>query len=195
MLLPIVSHAPVLLLQITTQQHAEPFFTNDLAGLLKVIGTFGSMLVVFLTALFKLVFHKTNADVVDIRKDVDGVGKRIDDVERQQLGCSTEVSALTARLAVHEGTVSNVQREQGSLGSSVEAMRKQSTELQRDIMSAIIEGNRQVNESIAGIRVEVARLDERGQLSHSLSQIADSMRERERERERERARRDNPDRD
>lgn len=159
------------------QSPPDPFFTNDGVGVLKLLSFGLFILVPLLAVVYRLSFNKTNDDLVQVRSDVNGLGQRVSSAEHAQSGCQGQVATLANELARYEGAVAGVQRDHGALAASVDAMRKQSAELQHDILQTIIEGNRQVNESIMSVRLEVAKIQTAQDVAETIGgKIADALR-------------------
>jgi DNA anti-recombination protein RmuC len=162
----------------------EPFYTNDLLGVLKLLGTVIVVGGVIGGLIIRLVFNTTVQKQADMQRDIDGLGKRVTEQATQCTQNSTEVRALAAGLARHEGVVSSVVAGHAELKATVEAMRSQSAEQQRDILSAITASAGQFQTALADVRVELAKQGERSNIGKTLAEgfheIAEIMRERDR---------------
>lgn len=158
-----------------------PIFSNDLPGFFKLLLLAGGIVGAVATLVVKLVYSSTAKRQDDMQRDMDGLGKRLNEEAASRGECTASVSSLTDRMTRHESVVNNVVAGHAELKATVNAMASQSAEQQRDVMAAILATGQQFNSAFTDLRVDVAKLSERNRvgdtLAEGLSEIAKIMRE------------------
>jgi hypothetical protein len=171
----------VLLATLQAARPADPFFSNDIAGVLKLLTTVVVGAGIIGGILIRLVFISTNKRQDDMQRDMDGLGRRLNEEATARAECTTALRELGDRVTRNEGTVGAVVAGQAELKATVEAMRSQSAEQQRDIMTAIMQTGQQFNTAFTELKVEVAKQGVRNELGAVLAEgfgtIAQIMRE------------------
>lgn len=166
-----------MLLQAVVQQAqtVQPFFTNDGIGLVKIFALVFSIVGPLLALVYKLTFNETREKMGDMRRDLDGYGERVNKVELQQRGCDTKVGAMEQAQTRLDAAMQTTKVQMAEIRTSLNDMRQQQTELQRDIMSAIVEGNRATEKQLTDLKVDVARLHERAKLGEAMALLIERM--------------------
>lgn len=142
--------------------YAEPFFTNDGIGLIKLFGVGIMLIAPVLGVVYKLTFNQTREDVKGIKRDVDGQGRNFNEMQLAARGCETRIGTLEREHVRMDDSIKQTVALQAEMRASLQAMANAQTELQRDIMSAIsVQGTASL-EALHDLKIEVARLDERG---------------------------------
>lgn len=136
-----------------------PLFSNDLVGFIKIIaiivGTvsipIGSVIIVFLKKAEndRVAQIETSllAKVAQLKSDLDGVGGRVGQNEKEVAEVRVEVRALTSQIA----------------------------ESQRDILTALQASSEAQLRASSDIKVDVARLQERNDLGRCVSEFGKSI--------------------
>jgi chromosome segregation ATPase len=170
-----------LLLVLQAVVANDPFFSNDIKGLIRLGGLVISILGPVFFVLFRLVFNTTNDKVKNLEESLNGYGKRLATQEAAQNSCSTEIATFRTDKARTDAEIRNMAISQAELKVKVEEMSRQQSELQRDVMSAITATGTQLTAAMTELKIEVARLTERNKFGDALSEIADIMRDSRRE--------------
>lgn len=170
---------PVVAALLALQQSVrDPFFTNDIAGVLKFVGILATVVLMPLgTVLYRLVFNRTNEEQKDLRRDVDGLGSRLNRHEQSVTACDAKVGEVLRQMEVHAATVGAVQTAQGELKAAVESIARSQNQLSRDTLEAIAASGQAVQTSVGALAVQVARLEERSRLAEALGEITTALRE------------------
>jgi hypothetical protein len=158
---------------------AEPFFTNDLPGFLKIVAVYGSTVGIILAARVKLAFNAHTKRVDQQETQLNGLGGRLTEAETAQTTCTTRVGEIARAVAVQHAELAAVQRELGEHGSAIASFQRVQNEQQRDIMDAITASGKAIAKEITDVRIEMARLDERGKFGEAISELAHAMRDRQ----------------
>lgn len=121
----------------------EPLFTNDMTGLLKILSVLFVSILLPLAALV-VYFLKRGPDMQlsALRTDMNGLGGRVGMVETGLATTNERVNGVYSAIA----------------------------ESQRDIMSAITASGKAQTDATHELAVEVARLQERSDIGHNLSE-------------------------
>lgn len=127
---------------------ASPLFTNDLVGFTKIIGLLLTLVLLPLAALV-VYFLKRGPDgaINDFKVSLNGLGERVNAVERENAKLGTAVSALQTSIS----------------------------ESQRDIMEAIRASSEAQIKAVHSVELQVARLQERNDLGDALVTFSKSI--------------------
>jgi chromosome segregation ATPase len=158
-------------------QSDAPFFTNDLAGFLKLAGVYASAVGIILGALVKLTFNAHTKRADEHTTQIAEARKGLETLRTEQATCSAKVGDIGSRMAVHEDRMSAVQREQGEHASAIHSFQSVQNNQQRDIMDAITALGRAISDDIKKVEIDVARLDERGKTADAIADLAAALRE------------------
>jgi hypothetical protein len=180
----------LLALAFQTSAPQDPFFSNDIKGLMRLGALVFSILGPMFFVVFKLVFNSTNDKVKTLSEDLTGFGMRLGKQETAQTTCSAEIGAMKQTMTRHETKVEGIAISQAKVETKVEEMARQQVELQRDVMSAVTESGRQQTAAMTELKIEIAKLTERNKFGDALSEIAEILRERHKEEARAIVRRD-----
>lgn len=165
----------VLLLQAAPR---DPFFTNDIAGVLKFVGILATVVLAPLgTVVYRLVFNKTNEKVDALEAQLNGFGKRVDEYHASVTACDAKHGTLNGQVIRMEGGVQRIAEAQSALEANVGALRSQGVEMQRDIMAAITESAARTQGAVHMVELQVTRLEERSKLAEALTEITAALRE------------------
>lgn len=152
----------------SAQGPADPFFSADLIGFVRVIGVFGSMMTVIIGLVVKLTTGKFRDDLRDTRSDVAGIGKKVDEGEKEQARLDERQQASALAMAKIEAEQTAMRQAFGRLEGGIERIERAAVDLQGDIMKLITESMGRVEQQIRDLAVEVARLQERDKLAVEL---------------------------
>lgn len=156
---------------------SDPFFSNDMIGVVKLLGLIAAILIPVFWALFHLVFNTLTQRVKTVEDDLSGYGERLGRQETAQTSCTTEIGSIKADMGRQQAEVRQIGISQAKVETKVEEMARQQVELQRDVMAAVTESGRQQTSAMTALQIELAKLTERNKFGDSLSEIADIMRQ------------------
>lgn len=156
-------------------QSSQPFFSNDLQGFLKFVG---SSLIV-LGPVYGLVIwwlrRGPDKDIADLRRDLEGLGKRTTDMEHEHERFGTTTSSHGERLAQSEQERKEFRERITRQEAAVEEMKRTMTEYQNELTNLIVTTSRQQMEATHKVEIEVAKLSERANLADSLSGLGKNI--------------------
>lgn len=154
-------------------QANQPFFSNDLAGTLKVIGIFGTMLATTIGFVVKLTTSKYSDDTKTLKIDLDNIGKKVDNIDKSCIEQTAKNNIFAARLERHDAVQEQILREQGKQEATLASVEKQNTQLQIDLMSLISENSRIHQKEESELKVNVGRLQERLETVNLVRELLD----------------------
>jgi ribosomal protein S16 len=182
-----------MLLQAGTPP-SSPFFSNDMAGFVRVLLVFGAVIGSMTALVVKLFGSKFRDDIRDLTKgfddinkavlaratvtEVNAVGGKVDTMAKEHAETRETTRKLgidVERLATQQG---DMRESMGRMQATLDTLRSQNVELQRDMTAAITESGARITKEISELATQVARLDERDRLADALARLAAS-RERE----------------
>lgn len=142
-------------------QTATPFFTNDIVGLLKLLGTFGSMILVVTGVVVKW-GQSSFAKRLDVQEhDLNEVGKRINQLSAECTESNARRDELRARFDRREPVMDQIIKDLGHLESTATGLEKADRGLQIDMMTMIQSSLKDRDEKIDTMGRELARLQAR----------------------------------
>lgn len=138
----------MLFLLQTVRPIAEPLFTNDIVGIVKILVIlYGSVMLPLAALVVYFLKRGPDAAVAQLRTDFNGLG----------------------------GTVSQLKAELSATNERVNMVYSQIAESQRDIMTAIQASSEAQIRATHLVELEVARLQERNNLGDSLRAFGTSI--------------------
>lgn len=173
-----------LLFYIVLQVVTDPFFTNDIKGMIRLGGFALTILGPLFFVVFRLVFNSTVEKLKGLESSLNGYGERLGKQETAQTACSTKIGAVEAQMGRHEIEVRGIALSQAKVETKVEEMARQQVALQRDVMEAVTESGRQLTSAITDLKLDVRGLSERDKLGSefgkAMAEIAEIMRDNQR---------------
>ena len=103
--------------------------------------------------------RKSGAELV--KKDLDGIGGRISNVELDIKGNATTLQGLIRRTDIAEGKINDVYRDLGKIETSLEKLESITQQTKFDIIAAFQDRTNQITEHLSQLENFVGRLDER----------------------------------
>jgi hypothetical protein len=165
---------------------SEPFFTNDLAGLIKVLIT---VVVPTTAAIVASMWRFMRGDLqmaddrlheavqrgdAEIRRDIDGLGTRVSAVESRQAELDGQVRAMTDLIQAQARELALVASTHETIDRRLTELREGSEGLRASLTAAIHAAGREATQEIAQVRErlamieKVAMLVERGVVRHNV---------------------------
>lgn len=142
-------------------QNVTPFFSNDIQGFLKVVGTFGT--IVLLTAgIFVKWGQSAFAKRLDkIESDLDKVGSIVNGIKTDCTTSNTRHEELRARLDRKESVIETMLTEQGKQEASISSASALVNTNQNSLIVMLNDQMRERDKEITALKVEIGRLQER----------------------------------
>lgn len=142
-------------------QATTPFFTNDLAGALKLIGTFGAMILLIAGIFVKWGQSPFSKRLDKLESDLDGVGRSLNSVKTD---CTTSVAKhdeLRDRVNRKEVNIEQILTEQGKHDASLSGIEKQQHSLQGTMLVMLNDALGERDKEITDLKVAIGKLQER----------------------------------
>jgi hypothetical protein len=134
----------------------DPFFTNDIIGVLKLATALAALGGAIIAAMWKLMSGKLTQADKELQDQINGVGARVDAVAHNQIASDTRQSELKERVREQELQSATLNRDVGELKSKVEQMITQGTENKVEIIAAFTQRSDALLQSIHLLDKEVA---------------------------------------
>jgi hypothetical protein len=162
------------------QPSAEPFFTNDAIGFIKIVGVMVTVVVApIMIFLWRWSQQSSVGAVVDLKKtteaSVNGLGERLN---AQQAQCSQTATLLaTTRedvIRMREASITMTERI-AKTETNLESIEKTLDGQQREIMAAITESGRAQMQATHDLEKQIVVLNERANLVEGLKKLGDQL--------------------
>jgi septation ring formation regulator EzrA len=138
----------------TVSAQGHPFFTNDTMGLVKVIG-FIVLPPVALVAYF--LARGPNEKIRGVEGDLNGLGRRVDTVERHGLESGTHMSEMILRVVRVEAQLNEQSKAIQKAEARMDGFEKQVIADRRDILNAVSTLGERMTKQLHELDVKVAR--------------------------------------
>lgn len=152
-------------------QAPSPFFTNDPAGVIKLILALGGFAATIILGFWKIMSSKLTRDTEDLDDAVDGVGKRVDAVKESDTRAHTRIDELVRRADAKDVEMRGVTGDIGRLEAKVDQTLSQGTENKVEIISEFQRIANEVRSGFHELDVKVERMsatmDERERVRRS----------------------------
>jgi len=136
---------------------SNPFFSNDLEGLIKIIILLGTVV----GAVWVMLKGK-------LQQDINGVGERTKNLENTTVAHDTALDELKERVMRVENTASNLAVTVGEVRRSQEAVTDQMREMQVNIIGEIQRTREVMRQDNSAMRERVVRLETVNEIEQKL---------------------------
>lgn len=147
---------------------AEPFFSNDAVGFIKVVVFFGAIVASLIGIVVKMLGSQFREKQREQATDITNLGKKVDANETDVTRATERVQTLALDVADLRSQIGGVRESMGEIKGSIARIEGNSREVQHDITQLITEMSNAIQQQIRDIAVELARLQERDKLSVEL---------------------------
>lgn len=115
---------------------AQPFFSNDLAGLIKVVILFGGVAASIIAAVWQFMKGKLTTADADLQEQINGVGSRVDEVKMSCTQTAVRLDGAEDRISRQEEKAGQMQTNIGELKAKVDQMILQGVDNKIEIIAA-----------------------------------------------------------
>jgi hypothetical protein len=127
------------LLVVLAWQTATPFFTNDLAGWMKVAG----LGVALIGSIYKLMTGPVQRSVEKVTNDVDGIGAKVNGLETRESGALERIRASEHATGTLREELNRMHHDMGELKAEVRRSIDENHDMKIDIIGAINDAKRE----------------------------------------------------
>lgn len=172
------------------QSSTAPFFSNDLAGTLKVLGVFGTMLGTMITLVVKLTQGRYTEKIKELETTIaankkelegiiDGLGGRVTDANANCTRLSEAQRQHEITLGQHTIAHGSINVALGELRATVGENAKNAGQLHHESMQTWLESAARINENVTAVRLDVRELQTTNRLGESLGALARAVEKRQ----------------
>lgn len=156
-------------------QSKDPFFSNDLMGGLKLLGSLGALGAVIIGVFVRWGQSKFTEDVKDMKhrqgeledalkslapvKDLNQLGERVNEIDRGCIEQTTNLRTLTTRVDRQEVMLQQIIASQGEQKAGITLLQNQGTALQHEMTMMIMESGARIQNLVQELALKVERLD------------------------------------
>jgi uncharacterized protein YoxC len=153
----------------------QPFFGNDLGGLLKVLGFLGSIVTIVVMVVIRWGQSSYAKQLDTNTDDLTEIGKKVDRMEGDSKEQQTKHDELRDRVTRNESKVDGLLATNARLEAGVSQLTQQSNELQRDITNLITESSGRISASVNELAKQVASIEGEQRARQTFVQMMDKM--------------------
>lgn len=143
------------------QQSTGPFFSNDIAGMVKVALTFGGSLLIFSAIVVKWGQSMFSKRLEKLETDLNNLGTNVNSIKLDCTGSTAKHGELKERFDRKEVIVDGLLKDLGQTEALVRSVEKQEEGLQRELMEFMLAALKDRDIKIEAMGKDIARLQER----------------------------------
>jgi archaellum component FlaC len=137
---------------------SQPFFTNDPAGLLKLVAALGTFALAIIGGFWKIMSSKLSQDNVKLKDQIDGVGTRVDTVKESDTRAHTRIDELMRRADAKDIEMRAVTGDIGRLEAKVDQTLTQGTDNKVEIIGEFQRIANEVRNGFHALDVKVEKM-------------------------------------
>jgi chromosome segregation ATPase len=133
----------------------DPFFTNNLLGLAKIVATIVAPIIAFLWALLRGPFQKKDDD---LDRAINGVGHRVNKLEERTIALESFKDESRIILARHGEHIQDLKTEYSKVVAAGEAIQKELNSIRLGLSEMITKEGRASRDQIHQLELKLAKM-------------------------------------